>query len=378
MNYNHYKFEIITMKTKNTNTLKQIVLSLIAVGATACGTSPAPDSQDAGSRFSQTFLDNIEVVTISMENIHQELKLSGKAVCDPDLMVQYTPLISGVVVSSSFSLGDKVTKGQSIALIRSAELSDLYAEKQSLEAELKILKRQLESAESMYRDNLLSEKELLEEQARLTQTQVDLTRVSNTLSLYGTPNGDGIFAIKAPISGFIISKNMASGMPISGDSVPLFSIADISRVWVIANVYASNLAFVKEGMKAEITASAYHGTVFHGTIDAIPQVFDPEEHVVKARIIMPNKDFRLKPEMAVDITLKDRQDIIMATLPSKALIFDNNRYFVVKQDVDGFVLTAVRLYAQTGDKSYIEAGLEAGDKVVVKDNLLMYSKLKEN
>ncbi|MDR0295692.1 MAG: efflux RND transporter periplasmic adaptor subunit [Prevotellaceae bacterium] len=359
------------------NKLKQFALFLIAISAAACGTSPTPETENTESKFSQVFLDNIETAIVTMENIQQELRLTGKALCDPDLLVQYIPLVSGVVVSSSFSLGDKVSKGQSIALMRSAELSDLYAEKQNLETEVKILARQLESSQSMYRDNLLSQKELLEDQGRLNQAQAELTKVNNTLALYGNPNDDGTFSIKAPNSGFIISKNMAPGMPVATESGPLFSIADISRVWIVANVYASNLAFVKEGMKAEITTPAYPGVIFHGSIDAIPHIFDPEEHVVKARIIMPNNDFKLKPEMVVDITLKEQQAVKMAAIPSKALLFDNNRYYVVKQVVENFVINEVKLHLQTGNTSYIASGLEEGEEVVVKNNLLMYSKLKE-
>jgi cobalt-zinc-cadmium efflux system membrane fusion protein len=82
--------------------------------------------------------------------------------------------------------------------------------------------------------------------------------------------------------------------------------------------------------------------------------------------------------MAVDLTLRDSRAIQMAVVPTKALIFDKNRHFVVKQTPNGFAITEITLHSQTGDTSYIEAGLEAGDKVVVKDNLLMYSKLKDN
>jgi len=81
--------------------------------------------------------------------------------------------------------------------------------------------------------------------------------------------------------------------------------------------------------------------------------------------------------MAVDLTLRDSRETQMAVVPTKALIFDDNRYFVVKQTTDRFIIAEVTLHAQTGDTSYIEAGLEAGEKMVVKNNLLIYSKLKE-
>jgi cobalt-zinc-cadmium efflux system membrane fusion protein len=130
-------------------------------------------------------------------------------------------------------------------------------------------------------------------------------------------------------------------------------------------------------MPVEIRTSAYPDEVFHGKIDVMSQVFDPEERVLKARIVMPNADLRLKPEMAVDLTLRDSRETRMATVPSKALIFDDNRYFVVRQTFDGFSIRGVTPHAHIGDTSYIEAGLEAGDKVAVTDNILMYSKLKQ-
>jgi cobalt-zinc-cadmium efflux system membrane fusion protein len=274
-------------------------------------------------------------------------------------------------------LGDRVERGQTMAVIRSVELSEMEAERKSLEAEIKILQRELESVQSMYQDNLASQKELLEAQGQLKQAEASLEKVRINLSLYGSSGSDGTFVIKSPIGGFVVDKVITAGTQIAAESDPLFVVADISHVWVIANVYAGDLAFVKEGMPVDIRTSAYHGEVFNGKIDVMSQVFDPEERVLKARILMPNPDLRLKPEMAVDLTLHDIYKIKMATMLSKAFIFDDNRYFAVKKTTNSFVITEVKLYAQTNGISYIESGLEAGDKVVVKDNLLMYSKLKE-
>ena len=229
----------------------------------------------------------------------------------------------------------------------------------------------------MFQDNLASQKELLEAQGQLKQAEAELEKTNINLSLYGSSGSNGTFVIKSPIGGFVVEKNITAGAQISAESDdPLFVVADISSVWVIANVYAGNLAVVKEGMPVDIRTSAYSGEVFQGKIDVMSQVFDPEEHVLKARIVMPNADLRLKPEMAVDITLRDSRDVQMAAVPTGALIFDDDRYFTVKQTADAFVIAEVTLHSQANGTSYIEAGLEAGDKVVVKDNLLMYSKLK--
>ena len=355
--------------------LKHILFVFTSVVFISCGRNP--QETEPAEMFDPAFLKSIEISTVAMQNVEQQLRLTGKVDYDHDRLIRYISLVSGRVVSTHFHLGDRVAQGQTMAVIRSAELSEMEAERKSLEAEIAILQRELESVQSMYRDNLASQRELLEAQGQLKQAEASLEKVRINLSLYGSSGSDGTFIIKSPISGFVVDRDITAGMQIVAESdEPLFVVADISRVWVIANVYAGDLAFVKVGMPVDIRTSAYPGEVFGGKIDVMSQVFDPEEHVLKARIVMPNDNLRLKPEMAVDLTLHDIYEKRTPAILSKSLIFDNNRHFVVKQTADGYVITEVTLYAQTNGLSYISSGLEAGDKVVVKDNLLMFSKLK--
>lgn len=356
--------------------MKYSALIIVAFLAAACGSKQQPEAM-AGTGFSPEFLRQVETCEVTLRPIEQQLKLTGKVEYDPDRMVHYTPLVSGVVIATYFHIGDKVSKGQSMALIRSGELSGMYAERQGLEAEIHILTRELESTHSMFQDNLASQKDLIEAQSRLRQAEAELEKANSNLVVYGLPGADGAFTLKAPISGFVIDRRMAPGAPVSADSEPLFTIADISTVWITANVYAGNLAFIRPGMPVDIRTLAYPEEVVQGRIDVIPQVFDPEEHVLKARIILPNADLRFKPEMAVDLTLKDSREVEMPGIPSDALIFDENRYFVVKRVGEEFAIVEVSLAVQTNGISYVEAGLQAGDRVVVKDQLLIYSKLKD-
>jgi cobalt-zinc-cadmium efflux system membrane fusion protein len=355
---------------------KYILFIITSITIFSCGKKPL-ETKSAEELFDPAFLKNVEIHTVVKQNVEQQLRLTGKVDYDHDRVIRYISLVGGTVVGTHFHLGDRVAQEQTMAIIRSAELSEMEAERKSLEAEIAILQRDLESVQSMYRDNLASQRELLEAQGLLKQAEASLEKVRINLSLYGSSGSDGTFVIKSPISGFVVEKSITAGMQIAAESDPLFVVADISRVWIIANVYAGDLAFVKEGMPVDIRTSAYIGEVFQGKIDVISQVFDPEEHVLKARIVMPNADLRLKPEMAVDLMLRDSRESQMIAVPTKALIFDNNRYFVVKQTADCFIIKEITLHAQTNGTSYIETGLEAGDKVVVKDNLLMYSKLKE-
>ena len=352
-----------------------IILIITSIVIFSCGSNPEAQPE---ALFSSEFLNHVETNIVVAQNVEQQIRLTGKVDFDHDRLVHYIPLVSGTVVNAPFHLGDRVERGQTMAVIRSAELSEMEAARKSLEAEIIILKRELESVQSMYRDNLASQRDLLASQGQLRQAEADLEKTLINLSLFGSSGRDGEFVIRSPIGGFVVEKNIAAGKQFAAEGDPLFVVADITRVWVTANVHVGDLTFVKQGMPVEIRTLAYPEEAFHGNIGVMAQMFDPEERVLKARIVMPNDDLRLKPEMAVDITLRNNSEMQMAVVPNRALIFDDNLYFVVKQEGNSFIVAEVTLHAQTNGISYIKSGLDAGDKVVVKDNLLMYSKLKDN
>jgi len=355
--------------------LKKIIIIFLAGMATvfsSCNKGKNTENADEKSVINKAFLENVKTVKPTLSNQEQELTLSGKVEFDPAKMVNYTSLISGLIERTYFSLGDKVQKGQTMLDIRSSELS-------SLQSELAIARRSVQSAESMYKDNLISEKELLEARSTYAKLQADL-------SLYGENKGGGVFAVKSPMAGFVVAKNASSGSTVSAGDAPLFTVADLSNVWITVNVYAGNLRFVKQGMPVEITTLAYPDEVFSGKIDALSQVFDPEEKVLKARIVMPNKDLKFKPEMSVVVKLCVGAGLAPAhygntiSIPSDALIFDDNKYFVVvatlRGDWGAFEIREIQLQGHYQRNSYIRSGLTENDEVVVKNQLLIYSELK--
>ena len=127
------------------------------------------------------------------------------------------------------------------------------------------------------------------------------------MSMYGYNRASGTFSVKSPMAGYVVHKNTSSGSTIAEGGDIVFTIADLSRVWIVANVYAGDLQFVSEGMEVEITTLSYPDEVFSGKINTLSQVFDPEEKVLKSRIFMDNKDLKFKPEMSVIVKLKNEQ-----------------------------------------------------------------------
>lgn len=353
------------------------LLILAALSITSCS-NKTDNKTEENDEINKTFLQNVETTKAVLSNQKEELSLTGKVDYDPDKVVSYVPLVSGVVERSYFSLGDKVQKGQTLLDLRSTDLSSLQSDLVSSENELRVAQRELQSAQALYTDNMLSEKELLETEAQVKQAQANLSKVRSDMSTYGANKGNGTFSIKSPISGYIIEKKASTGSPVSSEGDPIFMVADLSNVWITANVYASNLKFVQEGMDVDITSLSYPGEVFQGKISSVSQVFDPEEKVLKARILMPNDDMKFKPEMSVVIKVKNDTNKRLLAIPSDALIFDDNRYFVVVENTpSNFEIREVELQGHHGKETYIRSGLEENDNVVSKNQLLIYSNLNK-
>jgi len=337
----------------------------------AC-TGQKGDSSTSSEKSPGNFLNEVKTATAILSNHEEELTLTGKVEYDPDRVITYVPLISGIVERTYFAFGDKVQKGQALLDIRSADLSALQAELVSAEAEVGVAQRELLAAKSMYGDNMLSEVELLESQSKKKQAEAVYSRVNNDMLAY-SPNGDGSFAIQSPKTGYIVQKNVSSGAPVSPENGVLFTVADLSEVWVIANVYASNLQFVKEGMEVKITTLSYPDELFAGKINTLSQVFDPEDKTLKARIKMQNDNLKLKPEMSVVIRMSDVKQEKTVTIPSEALVFDNNEYHVVVAETpERFSIRKVTVSGSHNQNTYIRSGLTEGENVVVKNQLLLY------
>lgn len=319
---------------------------------------------------------NIKTVKAKLTDQDQELLLTGKVEYISDKIVNYVPLISGVVERTYFSLGDEVTKGQPLMDIKSSDISSMLAEKSAAESEAEIALRNNVAAEELYKDNMLSERELIEVKSQLKQAQVLLNKRRYDLHALGINKGNGVFTITSPISGYIVDKQVASGSSISSNSSPLFVVADLTQVWITVNIYANDLQYIQEGLPVEISSLSYPGEVFYGRLDNISHVFDPEEKIVKARIVMPNKNLIFKPEMSVVAKLKRATKSQTIAIPTDALIFDSDKYFVVIKDTTShFQIKQVTLLGHNRGESFIGSEIACGTEIVTSNQLLIYSDL---
>ena len=350
-----------------------LVVFSMAMALTSCDqkTEEIPEKRSQSASMNAKA---VETYTAELEKITQSIRLNGQIEYNPNQVVHYASLVNGIVTKTYFSLGDKVAKGQVLAELRSSELTDLNSQSKTLESQLTVAKRKLSVAESMFADRVSSEKDLFEAQSDVEILKTEIEKVKSNLLMYNASAEKGVFHIKAPVSGYVVENNISGGTQINGNDADLFTISDLSDVWVTTNIYAVDLPFVQKGMKAVIKSKAYPDETFDGIISEISQVFDPQERVLKARIRMPNRDLKLKPGLAIEAVVKKELSDSAIGIPAGAIIFYNNaNYLLIQKPDNSLEPRKVVIDKKDNDRVFFKTGISAGEKVVIKNQLLLFS-----
>ncbi|GAB4024133.1 efflux RND transporter periplasmic adaptor subunit [Spirosoma gilvum] len=350
---------------------------LLINGLSSCNSSTPPTSAVDESKASQekNLLATAALDTARLENARNELNLTGKITFNQDQVVKVFPLVGGHIETLKADLGDYVKKGQTLAVIRSGDLADLEQQAVAARSQLSLAQKNMQVTEDMTKAGLSSQKDLVASKEQLEAAKGEVNRVNERRRIVG---GNGsVYIVKAPVSGFIVEKTAAQGMELrSDDPENLFTISNLDHVWVMANVYESDLANVKEGDQATITTLSYPDKIFHGRIDKIFNVLDPESKTLKVRVTLENADYRLKPEMFANVSVTYAGHDQRIAIPAKAVVFDKNRNFVVMVNKKNQPLVReVDIYKSIGPKTYLAGGLAPGDRVVTANNLLIYNAL---
>lgn len=153
----------------------------------------------------------------------------------------------------------------------------------------------------------------------------------------------------------------------------LLSVARLDEVFVAFDVYEKDLSRIKIGQRIDIKSIALPDTVIAGEITRIENIVDPLTRTLKARVLLKNKGYKLKPEMFCTGLLYYQEPESMIAIDKKALIFDKNKYFVmVFHHAEKIETRQVEVYSTTENTAYISSGLSAGEKLINKNQLFVY------
>jgi cobalt-zinc-cadmium efflux system membrane fusion protein len=351
------------------------ILSAV-IGFSACrDKSPVEDSKK-GYVLPDSLSKTIEIDTVINSRVMNTLTLTGKVDFNEDNVIKLFPTISGQVSEIKVMLGDYVKQGQVLAVIRSSDMAgysnDLIVAKSNME----IAKKNVDATNDMYKSGLASQKDLITAQEGYNQALSTYEKSQRVLNLNGgSLTGD--YTLKSPINGFVVDRQVNNNMMIRSDNATaLFTISDLKNVWVMANVYESNISNVKMGDSVNITTLSYPGKIFRGRIDKIMNVLDPSNKVMKLRIVLSNPGYLLKPEMFASVVVNTTENKSMVSIRSRALIFDHSQYYVlVYKSPSDISIRPVQIQNTVGDRTYITEGLSEGERLIGTEALLIYQEL---
>lgn len=329
--------------------------------------------------LSDSMMHMIRIDTVQYCNVENEITLNGEVGFNENNLVKIFPRTGGQIIATRVSLGDKVHKGQVLAIIRSADIAGDYSDLNSTTADVNISKRQLDNTESLYKNGIASEKEYTEAKQNYEKALAAKHKVQSVIDINGggSITKGGEYIIKAPIDGYVVEKKVAEGSFIRPDNTEnLFTISDLKNVWVKANVYEADIPKVKEGYEVTVIPIAYQDKQFEGRIDKISQVLDPQSKVMQVRITLDNKDMVLKPDMFAKVIVNNVEGNKATCIPTTALVSqDGKDYVVVYNSRDNMDIVEVTVLKTVGDKTYVSSGLTPGQKLITKDQLFIFNQL---
>jgi cobalt-zinc-cadmium efflux system membrane fusion protein len=371
-------------KTKMRRLLAGILLSIAGCSAKTDLNPQTPSATPNNVKLSSQQRQNIRLYTVAPSKYHKTVATTGAVDFDNDQATSVLAAFSGPVSRLIVSLGQHVKQGDPLAAVDSPDFAAAISAYQKALASAQTLRRLADLDKDLIQHNGVSKREA--DQAETDAVNAEADREAALKALVGLavpsqiikdiqdgrpiPHLDGI--IRAPISGTVVEKLITPGQLLQAGSTACFTVADLSRVWVMAQVFGSDLTVIGVGDQAEIVTGVNAGK-FTGTVDNISAVVDPDTRSVTARVVVNNPGDFLKKDMYVHVRLQARKESTGLLVPVSAILRDdvNLPFVYAVQADDSFARQHVTVGYRTGDQYEITDGIKAGDKIVVDGGIFV-------
>ena len=337
-------------------------------------TDPNVIEMDHPERFALAEVENRSIV--------DEIHVNGVVTPDVNRSVAVLSLGGGRVVDIKARLGDNVKKGQILLRIHSPDLAAAFSDYEKAQADELLAHKQLERSQALFeRGTTIAKKDLEAAQNAEDKAQVDVKTARDHIQVLGgdPDHVSPIIDVRSPVSGTIVEQNVTGGSGVrSLDATPnLFTIADLSRVWVLCDLYEDTISRVHLDDIAEVRLNAYPDRLFHGRVSDISRVLDPNTRSAKARIDLDNHGGLMRSGMFVTAELRSVKRLERPVLPTSAIVRLHDKDWVfMPLGGNRFRKIEVQSGPHVGDNlQQIVAGVNVHDKVVA--NALQFSSATE-
>ncbi len=374
-----------------TDSLRRLVPAIIAAAVALAGCSqPGNGAQQAAAptpnnvRLTDAQRQHIHVYTVAPTTFHKATVANGVVDFDNDQATSVLAPFSGPVTKLLVSPGDRVKKGDPLADVVSSDFSAASETYRKAIATAKNNRRLAEIDKDLVQHNGVSQREALQAETDAIGAESDRDAAREALLSLGadpktvkdiedgkpTTRAEGV--IRAPIAGTVAERLITTGQLLQAGSTPCFTIADLSRVWVMTQVFGADLASVKVGDSAEIATDSDAAPI-QGKVDNIASLVDPTTRAVSVRVVVENPHGLLRKQMYVRVLIRSHEESNGLLVPSSAILRDDENlpFVYVAQADGGFARAHVMLGYRFEDQYEISEGLKPGDQVMTDGGIFV-------
>ncbi|NJD08710.1 MAG: efflux RND transporter periplasmic adaptor subunit [Methylococcaceae bacterium] len=318
----------------------------------------------------------VKVVTVAEDELRDSLRLPARVELDQQRVARIGATVTGRIVEVHAYLGQRVHKGEVLALLNSTELGLAQSAYLKASSQVNLRRLAVQRAQRLLQSDVIAAAEVQEREGALTEAEVDLQAAEDQLRVMGMTEPDlkrlardrkihSFSPVSASLDGVVIERQVNLGQVVQ-PSDALYTVADLSRVWLVAEVPEQQAQWAHTGDEAEAEIPALPGQNVRGVLIYVADLVDPETRTVTVRMDVPNPLHALKPQMLATLLIR-KQGRRSLVLPDTAVIREDDRDHVfVEISPRRFELRAVRLGEGEGGLRPILDGVQSGERVVVE------------
>ncbi len=377
-----------------------VLIAFVLAGLLACERTPdqAPETKNAvvAERPGVLHLTSeelartvIEVAPVVRGQLLVPREFPATVQANENELAEVTTLIRGRVVKVHVDVGQDVKKGALLAMLHSTDLGVAEGAYLKSAAKLHEAKLAYERARDLHEQKVVSLAELQRREATMKTAQAEVREAQNRLELLGVPKQEverldredtikADVSLRAPFDGRVIMRNITRGEVVEMEQ-KLFTIADLSDVWVVGNVPEKDIQFIRKDQKVNVIVSAYPHAIIPGTITYIGDVLNPATRTMRLRVTVSNPDRLLKPEMFATVLVYAAATPDTLTLPIEAV--QNGvagKIVFVQRGTNDFEARTVKVGSEQGELVTVLEGVSAGEQVVTKGSFVLKSEMERH
>lgn len=299
--------------------------------------------------------------TAGPASIRSALQLPGEIRFNEDRTAHVVPRVAGIVEAVPVSLGQTVQKGQVLAVISSAQVSEQRSELQAAQKRLQLARTTYERERKLFEERISPEQDVLQAQQALREAEISVANAQQKLQAFGAGAGSGSlnrFELKAPFDGVVVEKHISLGEQVKEDA-NVFTLSDLRSVWAQMNVPAKDLPLVGVGERAIVRATSFEQAAT-GTVAYVGSLIGDQTRTAPARVTLANPNMAWRPGLFVNVELVASETSSPVTVSAEAIQTLNDKPVVFLRTPGGFVPQPVQVGRSDGKRVEIVNGLKPG------------------